>query len=84
MKYFLGIFLYFIIALAIMQNWIFLALLCVLIFSFKFSPTPLIFLAIMLDAYYGAFYSLPALSIVAVIWFAIVEYVSPRLMALHS
>ncbi|MCA9358850.1 hypothetical protein KC926_01440 [Candidatus Kaiserbacteria bacterium] len=84
MRYILAILIFITITLSIMQSWLFLALGLAIYSSFKYTATPLIFLAVLLDAYYGAFHTFPVLTGVSIFWFVLVEYISPRLMALHT
>jgi len=79
-----GVLLFLLILFAVLQNALFLAAAAVSFFSIKYSAYPLIPLAIMLDAYFGAFYTVPILSICAVVWATGVELIRPRLFVVQS
>lgn len=74
-----AILLYVIIAVSIMQNWLVLSVLSVVFFSFRYNAAFLIPLAILIDGYYGNFYSIPYLSFFSVGWFLVVEYLRPKI-----
>jgi hypothetical protein len=79
-----GIVLFFIILFSVLQNALFLAAAAVSYFSVKYSAYPLIPLAIVIDAYFGAFYTVPVLSLLSVVWVAGVEFIRPRLFVVQS
>lgn len=70
---------YILISLAIFQNFIFLACLFVLFFTFKFGAAYLLPLALFIDGYYGAFYNIPYFSMLMLVWFGLSELVRIRL-----
>ncbi|MCA9358029.1 hypothetical protein KC902_02085 [Candidatus Kaiserbacteria bacterium] len=74
--------LYFLLALAILQNWLFAAVLLIIIFSYQFGGASLIPLAFLIDGYFGNFESVPYLSIFSVVWYLLVEYVRPKVARL--
>ena len=80
MSIIIAIILYICIIISFIQNWLFLVLVLVGIFSFRYGAAALIPLAILLDSYFGNFYGLPYLSISAVIWYAVVGFIRPKLM----
>ena len=80
MRIFLSIFLYLMIVFSFMHGEPFLAVPAVILFSLHYGALSLIPLAILLDGYYGNFYSLPALSFAAVAWYAAVEHIRPKLI----
>lgn len=84
MKFFLGLSLCLIIAISVMQNWIWLACLCTLLFSLRFHSAALILLAIVLDGYYGAFYTVPILSLSAICWLIFIEALKPKLITYRN
>ncbi len=69
-------------ALSFLQGWYMVAALLVVIFSLRVSAVYLIPLAIILDGYYGNFYSLPLLSLGSVWWYLSIEFLKPRLKTL--
>ena len=83
-KSIVGIILFLVIVFSILQNALFIAAAAISIFSVKYSSYPLIPLAIVLDAYFGAFYQVPVLSLVSIVWVAAVELIRPRLFVVQS
>lgn len=81
MNFIFGIILYLAIILSVMHNWFLLVFVIVVVFSLKFRSALLIPLAIFLDGYYGAFYTLPVLSTMSIVWFVFIEYLKPKLLA---
>ena len=79
MKYFFLFFSFLGLVIAFMQSWLLLAAACLTVVSFKSNAAYLIPIAIIMDGYYGAFYSFPWLSVSAVLWFLVIEYVKPRM-----
>jgi hypothetical protein len=79
MRFFTGTGLYFLIALTIVQNWLWVAALCVLVFSYQFGATLVIPLAFLIDGYFGNFSGVPYLSIFSVFWYLLVEYIRPKM-----
>lgn len=75
-----AILLYVVIALSVLQNWLVLAGFVIVIFSIRHDPALLIPLAIFIDGYFGNYGTMPYLSFAAVGWFALVEYVRPKLV----
>jgi len=65
--------LYLAIIFLFMQGNILLGTVAVVIYSLAFSAVALIPLAILLDGYFGAFYSVPVLSICAILWYLLSE-----------
>jgi hypothetical protein len=80
MKIFTAISLYSIIPVLILQNWLLLAAIAVVIFSARYGAVLLIPLAILIDGYFGNFYTIPYLSFLATVWYVLVEYLRPRVM----
>lgn len=79
MKTIFSLVIYFFVVIATMQNWLLLALLGVLLFSVRQSAAWLIPAAIVLDGYFGAFYHVPYLSLLALSWYAFFQTVRPHL-----
>ncbi|NCT02049.1 hypothetical protein GW766_02240 [Candidatus Parcubacteria bacterium] len=82
MNTFLAVLLYSGIGFSIMHNWLLFAGLCISIFSIRHGAIMLIPLAIVLDGYYGNYYSLPYVSLLAVVWYIVIEQIRPRIFDL--
>lgn len=67
-------FLYIVITFSFIQNWLFLAVAAIFLFSIKYNSVALIPLAILIDGYFGNFFNIPMLSIAAILWFMVVEF----------
>lgn len=80
MKTIIDIFLYFLIALAIIQNQLLLAVALVALFTFRVGAVWLIPLAFCLDGYFGAFSQVPLITIYAMIWYGLSELLRPQIM----
>jgi hypothetical protein len=70
--------LYLIIFFSYIQNWLLLATVAAILFSIKYNATALIPVAILIDGYFGNFYTIPTLSILSVFWFSVVEFLRPK------
>lgn len=77
------IILYISLTIAVFQNWIVVAVTLAAVFSFRYSAAALIPLAVVVDGYFGFFYATPYLSIAAVLWYIMVEYLRPKLFNLR-
>ena len=62
-----------------MQNLLWIAGLLAIVFTFKFTAVALVVLAILIDGYFGAFNSVPYLSIAALCWYVCSELIRMRL-----
>lgn len=80
MKIFSAIFIYLLILVAILQNWLLLAAGLIILFSIQFSAAALIPIAILTDGYFGNFSSFPYLSLLAIVWYLLVEYIRPLII----
>lgn len=80
MKFLVNLFLYILIALMVTQNHLFVAGLLVLLFTFRVGAIWLLPLAVAIDGYFGAFYSVPVITIVTICWYGISEFVRPQLL----
>ena len=80
MKFFLNCVLFILIALMITQNHLVVSFLLVVVFTFRAGAVWLIPLAIFIDGYFGAFYSVPVVTIIAILWYVISEFVRPQLL----
>ena len=79
MQFLISFFLYFGAAIAILQNWLFLAFIFLVWFSLRHGAFLFIPLAIVIDGYFGNFYGLPLLSFISVWWYLVVFYFRPKL-----
>lgn len=77
-----SIILYLVITFSVLQNWLVLACLSLLVFSFMNGAGYLIFLAILIDGYFGNFYNVPYLSLLAVWWYMLIFYLRPKVVNL--
>ena len=73
-----AIILYLSVIFTFVQGWEIVTFGLVLVFSFWYNAVALIPLAILLDAYFGNFNTMPTLSFLAVVWFILVEYLRPK------
>ncbi len=80
MKFLISIILFLAISVALLQDWLFLALVAIIIFSFRYGAAALIVLAILIDGYFGNFFQIPVLSFASIIWFIFVTQMSPVLV----
>lgn len=80
MKILLPLILYFLIIISILQNWLWLAGGLVVWFSSKYGAISLILVAILIDGYYGNFYTVPYLSFYSVAWYIFVSFFRRKLL----
>lgn len=80
MRFLITFILYFTIALLVMHNHLLLAAFATIMFTFRIGAIWLIPLAICIDGYFGAFYTMPFFSIGALLWYAVSEFIKPRLI----
>lgn len=80
MRFLTAIILYFIIALLVTQNHLWVAAFAVGVFTFRVGAVWLIPLAMCIDGYFGAFYTMPYFSIGASFWYVASEFIKPRLI----
>ncbi|MEY3784376.1 MAG: hypothetical protein RLZZ230_698 [Candidatus Parcubacteria bacterium] len=83
MRYIISTLLYLGIAIAILQNWLIVAVVFILIFSMRHGAILLLPMAIIIDGYFGNFYTLPMLSFTSVWWYLVVLYFRPILANLR-
>ena len=67
-----------------MQGHILLGVVMVVVFTYAFSAVALMPLAIALDGYYGAFYTVPVLSICAISWYLLSEMLRSAMNIVQS
>jgi hypothetical protein len=65
------------VATAIMQNLLLLALVFSLLFTWWFGAFWLVPLAILIDGHFGAFGAMPLYSVLALLWFMVSELLRP-------
>lgn len=80
MKLFLNIILFLLIALLVVHNFLLLALIVTVFFSYRAGAIWLLPLAFAVDGYFGAFYELPLFSMFAAGWYVLIEFIRPQLM----
>jgi hypothetical protein len=80
MKTFVRIFLCFLITWCLVAQLYILAIPLVIWYLSQYRSYELIVIAILVDGYYQAFYSVPILSIVAVISVILVDIIKPQLL----
>ncbi|MBP6923954.1 MAG: hypothetical protein KBC62_01100 [Candidatus Pacebacteria bacterium] len=64
----------------VMQNHLIVGFLLVVVFTFRVGALLLIPLAVFIDGYFGAFYSVPMITMVAILWYVASEFVRPQLL----
>lgn len=79
MNTFLNIFLYICIVSLVLLGWFVLAAPLAIWFSFRASAGWLIPAAFLVDGYFAAFYTVPMLTVVTIVWFVLSELIRPRL-----
>lgn len=82
MRFLLLVFAVLVALFAFLQGWLILAFLALLAYSSAGSTAYLIPIAILLDGYFGNFSSVPLLSIAAVAWYLLSEYLRPRMISI--
>lgn len=83
-KIFFPTIIYFSIAVSILQGWLWLAAGLIILFSLRYGAVALVPLAILIDGYFGNFYTMPYLSWATILWFVMVDIVRPKLLNLRS
>lgn len=76
----LDIFIYFFIAVMVIQNHLLLAFLLVLVFTFRQGAVLLIPLAFFIDGYFGAFQAIPTITLFTITWYAFSAIARPQLL----
>jgi hypothetical protein len=80
MKALTAILLYVGIIISFIQNWLLASVIMIGVFSYHFNAASLIPVAIILDGYFGNFYTVPYLSLIAVSWYIAIGYIQPKLI----
>lgn len=70
---------YILIAISLMQNLLPFTVVLGVTFSMYFGAVWLIPLAVLTDAYFGAFGSIPVFSLIAITWYGTFEFLRPYL-----
>lgn len=66
------------IGVATLQNLLWLTGLFSVAFVYFFSAWPLFFLALLIDSYYGAFFSIPYLTIASIVLYVVSELIRSK------
>jgi hypothetical protein len=82
MNNFLAPITYLLILISFLHNWLIVVTAGILFFSFKFGAGALIPLAVLMDGYFGNFYTVPYLSIFSIVWYIIISYTSNKVVNL--
>lgn len=69
------------IVLAFMNAVFWLFWVLFVLFSVSYSTAVLIPIAVVFDGYYGNFHTVPVLSVGAIVWFVITEFLQPKLVS---
>ena len=80
MKTFLDILIYFFIAVLAVQNHLLVAFVLVVLFTFRRGAGLLIPLAFAIDGYFGAFTTVPAITMFMSAWYVVSAIVRPQLL----
>lgn len=67
-----------------MQSLVILGVISAVVFTVKYSGIALLPLAILLDGYYGAFYSVPLFSLATIGWYILSELLLSRMSVVQS
>jgi hypothetical protein len=67
------------LSVVVLQNMLWLAAFLAVYFTYTYSAAALFLLAICIDAYFGAFSTLPYFSFVALVWYLLSELVRLRM-----
>lgn len=80
MSFLFNVFLYLLITLLVLQNHLIIAFLLVTLFTYRAGAIWLLPIGFILDGYFGAFVHTPYLSIIAIGWYVLSEFVRPKLL----
>ncbi len=78
-NFFYSLFVLLLIGVAVVQNMLLIAGFLALLFTIKFSSASLVVLAIGIDAYFGAFETMPYFSVIALCWYVCSELIRLRI-----
>lgn len=79
-----NIILYITIVSAVLQNAFVVAIPLAVWFTFRCGSIWLFPAAVLIDGYFGAFYSVPVFSLTICLWFLLTEVIRPQLLWQHS
>jgi hypothetical protein len=80
MKFYWGIAIYLGMVYTFLQGVVWLSFLLLAVYSLLYGAGLVIPVAILIDGYFGNFYSIPYLSLISVWWYILVDYVRPRII----
>ena len=66
--------------LSVLHGQLLIAALLSVWFTYRSGAAWLLVAAVLIDGYFGAFFSVPYLTIVALLWYAFSEWIRPRLL----
>lgn len=72
------------IAVGVLSGWWWLAVLCILTSTMVRGSLGMVCIAVLLDGYFGAFAAFPWLTMFAVVWFLLVDWLQDRLLVTES
>ena len=82
MKIVTSILMYIGIIICVIQNWLLVAAALVLLFSLRHGAAALIVAAILIDGYFGNFYTTPYLSLFSVVWYIFAAFARTKIVNL--
>jgi hypothetical protein len=68
-----------VILFALMQSHFYVAAALVVVFTMRASAAWIIPIALLVDGFYGAFYTSPNITIAVVLWYIVSEFLKPRI-----
>ena len=80
MSKYLGILFYFGALLTAMQGWFVMTICFAFLFTLQHNAAWLFLIAILLDGYFGAFFSFPTLTVASILWFLVAEFIKPTVL----
>ena len=80
MNFLFNISLYILILLLVLQNHLVFGFLLVIVFTYRVGALWLLPLGFLIDGYFGAFANIPYMSITAIGWYVLSEFVRPKLL----
>ncbi len=79
-SYLVNVILYVVTLLAVLLNLLLIAIPAALIFTYRSNAVWFIPAALLIDGYFGMFYTVPWLNIIAITWFAVAELLRPYVL----
>lgn len=80
MRNLISVFLYLTIIVTLLQGLFVVTVPLAIWFSFRVGALALLPVAILIDGYFGAFFEIPVLSIVTLLWYVVCELLRPQLL----